>query len=288
MQGTGAVVLAAVYAAIRVTGIPMKHQRLVVFGAGAAGVAIADQVHDAIVADGATNEQARDQIWLVGERGLLFDDMNDLGNFQAPYAKKRSDPAWAGEAGPVGLLHAIDRTAPTILLGASATHQAFTRQVIQAMGKATSRPLILPMSNPASGVESMPADVIAWSDGRALVATGVPAAPFEHEGTTFTIGQANNALIFPGIGLGIIVSRAARVTPHMLQAAAAAVAEQVDTSRPGAPLLPGVQNLRALSAQVAGAVIRAAVADKVATFNPTSLTRAVHHAMWIPDYPDIG
>jgi malate dehydrogenase (oxaloacetate-decarboxylating) len=288
MQGAGAVVLAAVYAATRVTGIPMKHQRLVVFGAGAAGVAIADQVHDAIVADGATNEQARNQIWLVGKRGLLFDDMDDLRNFQAPYAKKRSDAAWAAEAGPVGLLHAIDRTAPTILLGASAAHRAFTRQVIQAMGKATSRPLILPMSNPASRVEAMPADVIAWSDGRALVATGVPAAPVEHEGTTFTIGQANNALIFPGIGLGIIVSRAARVTPHMLQAAAAAVAEQVDTSRPGAPLLPGVQNLRTLSAQVADAVIRAAVADKVATFNPTSLTRAVHNAMWIPDYPDIG
>ncbi len=288
IQGTGAVVLAAVYAATRVTGIPMKHQTVVVFGAGAAGVAIADQVHDAIVADGATNEQARNQIWLVGTRGLLFDDMDDLLNFQAPYAKKRSDAAWAAEAGPVGLLHAIDRTAPTILLGASAAPGAFTRQVIQAMGKATSRPLILPISNPASSAEAMPADVIAWSDGRALVATGIPAAPVEHEGTTFTIGQANNSLIFPGIGLGIIVSRAAKVTPHMLQAAAAAVAEQVDTSRPGAPLLPGVQNLRALSAQVAGAVIRAAVADKVATFNPTSLTRAVHNAMWIPDYPDIG
>jgi malate dehydrogenase (oxaloacetate-decarboxylating) len=288
MQGTGAVALAAVYAATRVTGIPMKHQTMVVFGAGAAGVAVADQVHDAIVADGATDEQACHQICLVGRRGLLFDDLPDLRNFQAPYAKKRSDAAWAAEAGPVGLLHAIDRTAPTILLGASAVHRAFTRQVIQAMCQATSRPLILPISNPASRVEVMPADVIAWSDGRALVATGVPAASVEYEGTTFAIGQANSALIFPGIGLGVIVSRAARVTPHMLQAAAAAVAEQVDTSRPGAPLLPGVQNLHALSAQVAEAVIRAAVADKVATFNPTSLTRTVHNARWIPDYPDIG
>jgi malate dehydrogenase (oxaloacetate-decarboxylating) len=287
MQGTGAVVLAAVYAATRVTGIPMKHQTVVVFGAGAAGVAVADQVHDAIVADGATDEQASHQIWLVGQRGALFDDMDDLRDFQAPYAKKRSDTAWAAEAGPVGLLHAINRTAPTILLGASAVHRAFTRQVIQAMCKGTSRPLILPISNPASRVEAMPADVIAWSDGRALVATGVPAASVEYEGMTYTIGQANSALVFPGIGLGIIVSRAARVTPHMLQAAAAAVAEQVDT-RPGAPLLPGVQNLHALSTQVAEAVIRAAVADKVATFNPTSLTRAVHNARWIPDYPDIG
>jgi malate dehydrogenase (oxaloacetate-decarboxylating) len=285
MQGTGAVVLAAVYAATRLTGIPMKHQTLVVFGAGAAGVAVADQVHDAIVADGATDEQAGNQIWLVGKGGLLFDDMDDLRNFQAPYAKKRSDAAGAG---PVGLVRTIERTAPTILLGAAGIHGAFTPQVIRAMGKATRRPAIVSISNPASRIEATPSDVITWSDGRALVATGVPAASVEYQGTTFAIGQANSALIFPGIGLGIIVSRAARVTPHMLQAAAAAVAEQVDTSRPGAPLLPGVQNLRASSALVAEAVIRAAVTDKVATFNPTSLTRAVHDAMWIPDYPGIS
>jgi malate dehydrogenase (oxaloacetate-decarboxylating) len=288
VQGTGAVVLAAVYAATRVTGIPVKHQTMVVFGAGAAGVAVADQVHGAIVADGATDEQARNQIWLVGKRGLLFDDMDDLRDFQVPYAKKRSETAWAAGRGPVGLAHTIDRTAPTILLGASGVHRAFTQEVIRAMGEATRRPAILSISTPASRIEAMPSDVIAWSDGRALVATGVPAASVEYRGTTFTIGQANSALIFPGIGLGVIVSRAARVTPHMLQAAAAAVAEQVDTSRRGAPLLPGVQNLRASSAQVAGAVVRAAVADKVATFNPTSLTTAVHDAMWIPDYPDIG
>lgn len=285
MQGTGAAVLAAVYAATRLTGIPMKHQTLVVFGAGAAGVAVADQVHDAIVADGATDEQAGNQIWLVGKGGLLFDDMDDLRNFQAPYAKKRSDAAGSG---PVGLVRTIERTAPTILLGAAGIHGAFTPQVIRAMGKATRRPAIVSISNPASRIEATPSDVITWSDGRALVATGVPAASVEYQGTTFAIGQANSALIFPGIGLGIIVSRAARVTPHMLQAAAAAVAEQVDTSRPGAPLLPGVQNLRASSALVAEAVIRAAVTDKVATFNPTSLTRAVHDAMWIPDYPGIS
>ncbi len=263
MQGTGAAVLAAVYAATRITRIPMKHQSMVVFGAGAAGVAVADQVHDAIVADGATDEQARNQIWLVDQRG----------------------PAGSG---PAALARTIDQKAPTILLGASAVHRAFTRQVIQAMCRATRRPLILPISNPASRIEATPSDVIAWSDGRALVATGFPADPVEYEGTTFAIGQADSALIFPGIGLGIIVSRATRVTPHMLQAAATAVAEQVDPSRPGAPLLPGVQNLRALSARVAEAVVRAAVADKVATFNPTSLTRAVQDAMWTPGYPNIG
>jgi malate dehydrogenase (oxaloacetate-decarboxylating) len=288
MQGTAAVVLAAVYAVTRLTGIPMKYQTVVVFGAGAAGVAVADQVHDAIVADGATDEQAGNQIWLVGEGGLLFDDMDDLRNFQAPYAKKRSDAAWAAGSGPVGLVRTIEQTAPTILLGASGIHQAFTQQVIRAMGQATRRPTILSISSPASRIEAMPSDVIAWSDGKALMATGIPAASVEYQGTTFAVGQANSALVFPGVGLGISVSRAARVTSHMLQAAAAAVAEQVDTSRPGAPLLPGLQNLRASSAQVAEAVIRAAVADKVAAFNPTSLTRAVRNAMWIPDYPGIG
>jgi malate dehydrogenase (oxaloacetate-decarboxylating) len=287
-QGTGAVVLAALYAAGRVTGIPMKHQTMVVFGAGPAGVAIADQVHDAIVADGATDEQARDQIWLVDKRGPFFDDRHDLDRFQVPYAKKRSEAPWANGPGPVGLASVIDQTAPTILLGTSAIHRAFTPQVVKAMCRATSRPLILPISRPASRVEAMPADVIAWSDGRALVACAIPAGPVERDGITFTIGQVNSALIFPGIGLGIIVSRAAAVTPHMLQAAATAVAEQVDTSRPGAPLLPGVQNLRASSAQVAEAVVRAAVADKVAAFNPTSLAQAVSDAMWVPAYPEIG
>jgi malate dehydrogenase (oxaloacetate-decarboxylating) len=255
-QGTGAVALAAMYAASRVTGIPMKHQAVVVFGAGPAGAAIAALVHDAIVADGAAAEQARDQIWLADE--------------------------------PAGLAAVIDQAAPTVLLGASAVRRAFSREVIEAMCKATSRPLILPISTHASRAEAAPSDVIAWSGGRALVASGSPAGPVRHDGTTFTIGQADSALIFPGVGLGVIVSRAATVTPRMLQAAATAVAEQAGPSRPGSPLLPGVHDLRATSAQVAEAVVRAAVADKVAAFNPTSVARAVRDAMRIPADPDTG
>ena len=286
-QGTGAAVLAALYAASRVTGIPMKHQTMLVFGAGPAAVAIADQVHDAMVADGATDQQAREQIWLADERGPLFADRDDLRDFQASYAKKRSGAVWTAGPGSAGLAGIIERTAPTVLVGASAVHRAFTQPVVKAMCDATSLPVILPVSSPASRAEAMPSDVIAWSDGRALVACGFPAGPVDFHGTTFAIGQVNSALIFPGTGLGIIVSRAATVTPHMLQAAASAVAEQTDLSRPGAPLLPGVQNLRASSAQVAEAVVRAAVADKVAAFNPTSLARAVRDAMWVPAYPDI-
>jgi malate dehydrogenase (oxaloacetate-decarboxylating) len=278
-------VLAAVYAATRVTGIPMKHQELVVCGAGADGVAIADQVRAAMTGDGATDEQARSQIWLAGPPGLLFDDTAELRDFQRDYAKQRSSTPWASRPGPVGLAEVIERVAPTILLATSAAGGTFTRPTIQAMCQATSRPLILPVSTAAGAA---PADIIAWSDGKALVATGIPAGPVDYDGTTFTIGQASNVLAYPGLGLGVIVSRAARVTPRMLQAAAAAIAEQADASQPGAPLLPGVQDLRACAAVVAEAVVRAAVADQVATDNPTDLTQAIRDAMWRPAYPDAG
>jgi malate dehydrogenase (oxaloacetate-decarboxylating) len=274
-----------VYAAIRITGIPIKHQELVVCGAGADGIAIADHLRAAMTGDGATDEQARSQIWLAGPHGLLFDDTAGLRDFQRDYARQRSSTPWASRPGPVGLAEVIERVAPTILLATSAASGTFTQQIIQAICQATSRPLILPIST-ATG--ATPADIIAWSDGKALVATGIPAGPVEYDGTTFTIGQASNVLAYPGLGLGVIVSRASRVTPRMLQAAAAAIAEQADTSQPGAPLLPGVHDLRACAPVVAEAVVRAAVTDQVASDNPTNLAQAIRGAMWQPAYPDAG
>jgi malate dehydrogenase (oxaloacetate-decarboxylating) len=288
VQGTGAVVMAAIYAANRVTGVPMKSQRMVVFGAGSAGVGIADQLHDAIVAAGATDEEARSQIWLVDKQGLLFDDMPNLRDFQTTYAKERSDAPWAPASGPVGLVDTIAGVEPTILLGTSTAHGAFTKEVIETMCKVAERPLILPISNPTSRIEVMPSDVISWSEGKALLAVGIPVEPVTYKGTTFTIGQANNFLVFPGLGLGVIVAKASRVTPNMLIAAAIAVANQVDVAQPGTPLLPKVENLRAASALVAEAVVRAAVADGVAECNPSDLTQAVHDAMWQPVYPEVG
>jgi malate dehydrogenase (oxaloacetate-decarboxylating) len=288
VQGTGAVMLAAVYAAIRVTGIPMKHQELVVYGAGAEGVGLADQLRAAMIADGATDEQARSQIWLADDRGLLFDDMDKLRDFQRDYARQRSGAPGASGPGPVRLAAIIEGVAPTILVGASAVGGTFTREVVHAMCQVTRRPLILPLSAPAAAIEAMPADIIAWSGGKALVAASIQADPVECGGTVFTVGQVNDLLVYPGLGLGVIASRAARVTPHMLQATAAALAEQVDASRLGAPLLPGIHGLRASSALVAEAVVRAAVADQVAVFNPTNPTQAVHDAMWRTAYPDVG
>jgi malate dehydrogenase (oxaloacetate-decarboxylating) len=287
MQGTGAITLAATLSAVKVTGVPMREQKLLVFGAGTAGVGIADQLHDAMVRDGATKEQATAQVWLVDKQGLLTSDMTGLRDYQQPYARNPEEvTGWAGGGGTISLLDAVRHVSPTILLGTSTAHGAFTQEVIETMSAGVERPIVFPISNPTSRIEAMPADVIAWSKGKALVATGIPVAPVEYDGMTYQIGQANNALLYPGLGLGTIVSSATKVTAGMLLAAAEAVAGQVDVSAPGAPLVPPVSNLRASSATTAVAVAQAAIDDGVATSKPGNLVQAVQDAMWQPAYPD--
>jgi malate dehydrogenase (oxaloacetate-decarboxylating) len=287
MQGTGAITLAATLSAVKVTGVPMRKQKLVVFGAGTAGVGIADQLRDAMIRDGASPEQATGQVWLVDKQGLLTSDMTGLRDFQQPYARNPAEIAgWATSGAPITLLETVRNAAPTILLGTSTAHGAFTREVVEAMSAANDRPIIFPISNPTSRIEAMPADVIAWSKGKALVATGIPVPPVDYDGVTYSIGQANNALLYPGLGLGTVVSGASRVTAGMLLAAAEAVAGQVDVSAPGAALVPAVENLRASSATTAVAVARAAIADGVATWQPGHLVQAVQDAMWQPVYPN--
>jgi malate dehydrogenase (oxaloacetate-decarboxylating) len=283
VQGTGAVVMAAVYSGLKVARSPMADQKLVVFGSGTAGVGIADQLRDAMIADGASQEQATAQVWLVDKQGLLFDDMDDLRNFQGPYAKNRKKLG-VDDSERVGLVETIKMASPTILLGTSTVHGAFTRDVIDAMAASTERPLIFPISNPTEKIEAMPADVLAWSGGKALVATGIPVGPVEYHGTFYEIGQANNFLVFPGLGLGVIVAGAQRVTKGMLEAAAKAVAAEADPSAPGGALLPNVRNLRALSAVVAEAVYAAAHTDGVATCKPDNLVQAIADTMWQPTY----
>jgi malate dehydrogenase (oxaloacetate-decarboxylating) len=285
MQGTGAITLAATLSAIKVTGVPMRAQKLVVFGAGTAGVGIADQIRDAMIRDGASPEQATAQVWLVDKQGLLTSDMPELRDYQRPYARNPAEVAgWGAGAGPASLLETVRHAAPTILLGTSTAHGAFTREVIEAMSAGVDRPIVFPISNPTSRIEAMPADVIAWSKGKALVAVGIPVPPVEYQGVTYLIGQANNALLYPGLGLGTIVSGASTVTAGMLLAAAEAVAGQVDVSAPGAALVPAVENLRASSATTAVAVAKAAVADGVATSKPDNPVQAVQDAMWQPAY----
>ena len=287
VQGTGAVVVAAVYGGCHVSGIPLRDQKTIVFGAGTAGIGVADQIRDAMVADGATVEQATSQIWPIDRQGLLFDDMDDLRDFQVPYAKNRRQLGLeTGKAAGdrVGLVDAIKLASPTILLGSSTVFGAFTQKVVEAMTASCERPMIFPLSNPTSRMEAMPADVLEWSSGRALITTGSPVAPVEYNGTTYTTGQANNVLVFPGIGLGIIVARARLVTQGMLHAAAKAVAQQANPTNPGDSLLPDVQNLRAVSTAVAEAVYHAGVEDGVATKTHDDVRQAVLDTMWRPVY----
>jgi len=279
IQGTGAVNLAAVLAAVRATGTRLSDHKIVVFGAGTAGTGIADQLRTQMIADGLHADHARLRFWALDRPGLLTTDMPGLTDGQRLCAR---DP---GEApGGLGLLELIRLVHPTILIGTSTRAGAFSKDVVQEMASHVERPVILPMSNPTELAEATPADLIAWTQGRALVATGSPFGPVDYGGARYEIGQANNALVFPGIGLGVIAARASRVTDGMLSAAAHAVAGRTDTSVRGAPLLPPVEELRATSAAVASAVARAAFADGVAR---TLYQGDVSGLMWQPQYPPI-
>jgi malate dehydrogenase (oxaloacetate-decarboxylating) len=311
MQGTGVIAMAGLYSALKVTGIRWRDQRVIIFGGGTAGIGIADQIHDQMVRDGLDPRQATRQIWIVDLPGLLTDDMvNGMLDYQRPYVRPATeaadwgktpvaiDPAAAvrwpemaalqqarAQSGIIALQTVVEKVHPTILIGTSTTHGAFTKEVVEAMSAGVSRPVIFPLSNPTSKIEAMPADIITWSKGRALVATGLPMGPFEYDGTTYYFGQANNALVYPGLGLGTIVSSASKVTDGMLHAAAEAVAGQVDVSEPGAALLPAVENLRASSATSAIAVVKAGNADGVGK-KIDNTVQAVQDAMWQPAYAD--
>jgi malate dehydrogenase (oxaloacetate-decarboxylating) len=283
MQGTGAITLAAAVSALKITGEPFRDQRVVVFGAGTAGVGIADHLRSAMVRDGLDSKEATRRVWLVDKQGLLLEGMPDLRDYQAPYARPTAEvQGWAD--GKIDLLTTVRHVHPTMLIGTSTSPGAFDKDVVTAMAEHVERPVIFPLSNPTEKIEAMPADLLAWTGGKALTATGIPVDPVDYGGVRHVIGQANNALLYPGLGLGTVVAGAERLTAGMLLAASEAVAGQVDARAPGAPLLPPVANLRASSATVAVAVVRAAIQDKVATRQPDNVVQAVQDAMWQPVY----
>jgi malate dehydrogenase (oxaloacetate-decarboxylating) len=291
MQGTAAVVLAAAFAALRASGTRMADQRVVIHGAGTAGLGIADVFQEVMVAEGLTPEEATRRFWCLGPRGLLTDDRADRQlDFQRPYARPAAEVAdWprtgAGEA--PSLADVVSHVYPTMLIGTSTQAGAFTEAIVREMAAHMERPVIMPLSNPTSKAEAVPADLIAWTDGRALVATGSPFDPVVYRETTHRIAQANNALVFPGLGLGVAVARARRVSDRMLTAAADAVAGLSDATSPGAALLPPVDNLRQVSATVAVAVARAAMADGLAEVALDDPIQQAHQAMWQPEYPPV-
>jgi malate dehydrogenase (oxaloacetate-decarboxylating) len=284
MQGTGAITLAAILGGMRVAGTRPRDQRVVIFGAGTAGVGIADQIRAVMAADGLSRDEATRRFWLVDKQGLLLEGMQGLHDFQQPYARPAADTAGWDTGATINLDNVVENVHPTILVGTSTVGGAFTEDVIREMAAHVDRPLIFPLSNPTERIEAEPADVIEWTDGSALVGTGTPWDPVSWKGTDYAIGQANNALIYPGIGLGTIVSRAERVTDGMLLAAAQAIAAMVDLTRPGAGLLPEVENLRSVSATVAVAVARRALEDGVAHVDLSDPAQAVPDAMWEAAY----
>jgi malate dehydrogenase (oxaloacetate-decarboxylating) len=289
MQGTGAVNLAAVLAGARASQTPLTQHRVVIFGSGTAGIGIADQLHDAMTGDGLGTAAARARFWCLDRHGLLTDDLTGMRDFQIPYARPAAEVRdWPGHGtgGGIRLAEVVRRVHPTILIGTSTQHGAFTEPIVREMAAHVDRPVILPMSNPTALSEATPADLLAWTGGRALVATGSPFGPVTYQGVTYQIGQANNALIFPGLGLGALLSRARRITDRMITVAAQAVAELADTAAPGALLLPPIDDLRATSARVALAVAQAAADDGVAG-QPGVTADGVEAAMWKPEYAPV-
>lgn len=282
IQGTAAIVLAAVTAATRATGNRIADQRVVIHGAGTAGLGIADVLRDQMVREGLTRDEATRRFWALDRDGLLTEDRAArLHDFQVPYARAAAEITGQG----TGLAEVVARVRPTVLVGTSTQAGAFTEPIVREMAAHTARPVVLPLSNPTARAEAHPADLLRWTDGRALVATGSPFGPVELNGCTHEVAQANNALVFPGLGLGVTVSRARRVSDGMLAAAADTIAGLANTARPGAPLLPPVRELRPVSAAVAVAVVVAAAEEGLARVPVDDPAGEVRRAMWHPAYP---
>jgi malate dehydrogenase (oxaloacetate-decarboxylating) len=288
MQGTGAITLAAAISAVRVCGTPLRKQRVVVFGAGTAGIGIADQLRDEMVRDGLSKEDAASRFWCVDRQGLLTTDMaGQLHDYQVTYARAAAESkSWErdGNQSGVSLAEVIRRVKPTMLIGASTVAGSFTEALVKEMAAHTERPIIFALSNPPVRAEANPADLIAWTDGRALIATGSPFAPVTYKGVTYVIAQVNNAMLYPGLGLGAIVSRAGRISDGMFAAAASAVSSLVTVRQPGASLLPHIDDLRSVSVTVAAAVAEAADSEGLAGVKLDDIVQQVQDAMWQPEY----
>jgi len=289
IQGTAAVVLAAVLAAVRRSDRNLTDHTIAVYGAGTAGIGIADIIRLALVRAGLTDEAAYGRFYVFNSKGLVVEDSPGVRDFQRPYARPRAEVAAWSVADParITLEETIKAVHPSILIGCSAQPGAFTRSLVELMDAGSDRPIILPLSNPTSRAEARPSDLIEWTEGRALIATGSPYPSFTWEGTTYRIAQANNALIFPGLGLGVAVAQATRVTDNMIYAAATGLASIANLFRPGAGLLPRISDLRQVAATVAVAVAKEAIADGVAERQPADLVQAVFERMWKPDYPPL-
>ncbi|EEL0959931.1 NAD-dependent malic enzyme, partial [Listeria monocytogenes] len=285
IQGTGAMVVAAVLATIQVSKIPLSEQKIIIFGAGTAGIGIADQLSAQWMREtGLPFETAKKHFYLVDRNGLVLDNMTDLTTGQKKYAHPSTE--WSNV--PTDTLeNLMEAVHPTMLIGCSGVTGAFKESIVKKMTQYTERPAILPLSNPTKLAEATASDLIQWTDGKALIVTGSPSKPVEYQHTTYEIGQANNALLYPGLGLGALVTRAKYITDGMLAAASMAIAEQISPNKAGAALLPHVRTLRETSRAVAIAVANQAIKENIHQVELTNVTEAIEREMWQPIYKGV-
>ncbi|EAC7026602.1 NAD-dependent malic enzyme [Listeria monocytogenes] len=285
IQGTGAMVVAAVLATIQVSRIPLSEQKIIIFGAGTAGIGIADQLSAQLMREtGLPFEKAKKHFYLVDRKGLVLDNMTDLTTGQKKYAHPSAE--WSNV--PTDTLeNLVEAVHPTMLIGCSGVTGAFKESIVKKMTQYTERPAILPLSNPTKLAEATASDLIQWTDGKALIVTGSPSKPVEYQNTTYEIGQANNALLYPGLGLGALVTRAKYITDNMLAAASMAVAEQISPNKAGAALLPHVRTLRETSRAVAIAVANQAIKENIHQVELTNVIEAIELEMWQPIYKGV-
>jgi malate dehydrogenase (oxaloacetate-decarboxylating) len=288
IQGTAAVAAGTLLAATRVTGTALRDQTFVLFGAGTAGCGIGHLLLKLMIDDGIPEAAARRRFYAVDRDGLLVEGMADLQPFQAPFVQPREAVAGWARRHPdrIDLLDAVRNAKPTVLIGVSGQPSMFTEEVVRTMAGAVARPVIFPLSNPVSRSEAAPADLLRWTDGRALVGTGSPFPPVEIDGKPFTVDQTNNAYVFPGVGLGVLAVRARRVSDDMFAAAAKALAGVSPARRKAdANLLPPVHELRSVAVGVAAAVARQARSEGLCEdFNDTALDGLIAQKMWEPVY----
>ena len=282
IQGTGIVTLGGIFGSLDISGEKLTDQVYLCYGGGTAGAGIASRVLREMVNEGLSEEEAYKRFFMVDKQGLLFDDMDDLTPEQKPFAKKRADFSNAEKL--TDLLEVVKTVKPTILVGTSTQPNTFTKEIVEAMCENTERPMIFPLSNPTRLAEASAKDLIEWSDGKAFVATGIPADTVSYKGVDYVIGQANNALIYPGLGLGMLASEASLLTDEMIGAAAHSLSGIVNPGQPGAPVLPPFKYVADVSIKVAEAVAKKAQEQGLARAKETDMAKAVRDLKWYPEY----
>ena len=282
IQGTGIVTLGGIFGSLDISGEKLTDQVYLCYGGGTAGAGIASRVLREMVSEGLSEEEAYKRFFMVDKQGLLFDDMDDLTPEQKPFAKKRADFSNADKL--TDLLEVVKTVKPTILVGTSTQPNTFTKEIVEAMCENTERPMIFPLSNPTKLAEASAKDLIEWSDGKAFVATGIPAGTVSYKGVDYVIGQANNALIYPGLGLGMLASEASLLTDEMIGAAAHSLSGIVNSGQPGAPVLPPFKYVADVSIKVAEAVAKKAQEQGLARAKETNMAKAVRDLKWYPEY----